>query len=147
MWVVCECYLLRVLLGLHVFTLQFLEKPILIILTSHNLRDFRLPLPSLSWNIMRRRLVVSYRCFGTTCQAHLQDQEVLCLILEFGTDRLSWNVGNYQYTLYNISEEPRFRDSPPLCFSYQNKTKILSVKRNMYYQQVLTTDTCFGHLL
>jgi hypothetical protein len=86
---VCECILLRVLLGLHVYTLQFLRKLILIILTSHNLRDFRLPLPSLSWNITPCRLVVIYRRFGTTFRAHFRGQEVLCLTIEFGTNRLS----------------------------------------------------------
>ena len=85
----CQCLLSRVILGLHVYTLQFIKKLILIILTSHILRDFRLPLPSPSWNITRRRFVVTYRRFGTICRVHLQGQEVLCLTLEFGTDRLS----------------------------------------------------------
>ena len=144
---VCKCLLLRVLLALHVYPLHRLKKLILIILTSHNLRDFRRPLPTLSWNITRRRLAVTYRRSGTTCRTHPQGQEVLCLTLKFGTDRLSLNVRNYQYTPHYIPEEPRFRDSHPSCCPYQNKTKILSVKRNMYYQQVLTTDTCFGHVL
>jgi hypothetical protein len=30
-----------------------------------------------------------------------------CLILEDGTDRLSRNVGNYQFMLRNIPEDPR----------------------------------------
>jgi hypothetical protein len=85
MWLVCECLFVRVLLGLHVHTLHFLKKFVLIILTSSILRDFRLLLPLLTWNGMRRRLVVSCRCFGTICRAHLKGQDVLCLILEFGT--------------------------------------------------------------
>jgi hypothetical protein len=85
MWLVSERFLLRVLLGLHVHTLQFLKKLVLIILTSSILRDFRLLLPSLSWNRKWCRLVFSCRCFGTICRAHLKGQEVLCLILELGT--------------------------------------------------------------
>ena len=55
-------------------------------------------MPSLFWGVTHRMLIV-YRSFGTTYVSRI------CLILEYGTDRLSQNVGNYQPTLGKIPEE------------------------------------------
>jgi hypothetical protein len=65
---------------------------------------------SLFWDVTQRRLVVSYRRFGTSYRSQLQGsifkgRTVDWLIHEDGTDRLSRNVGNYQYTLRYIPEE------------------------------------------
>ena len=46
---------------------------------------------------MQRRLVVSYRRFGTTYRSHLY--------LEDGASSSSRNIDNYQSTLLNIPEE------------------------------------------
>jgi len=56
---------------------------------------------SLFWDFMERRFVVSYRRFGTSYRPHLQGSNSL----HVWTDGLSRNVGKYQYTLRNISEE------------------------------------------
>jgi len=50
---------------------------------------------SFFWDVMQCRLVVSYPCFGTTYQSHLQGS---------GSPR---NVGNYQSMLRYIPEEWR----------------------------------------
>jgi hypothetical protein len=75
------------------------------------LPDFRLP-PwckwnlSLCWDVTRRRLVgtdVSGQPIGSILKV-----QTWSLSLEDGTDRLSWNIRNYQSTLRDIPEERRF---------------------------------------
>jgi hypothetical protein len=67
---------------------------------------------SLFWDVTQRRLVISYRRFGTTYRFHLQRSSKPRFLLDYlthedGSDRLSRNVGNYQSTLRNIPEERR----------------------------------------
>jgi len=53
------------------------------------------------WDFTERRFVVNYQRFGTTYRSRLQGSNSL----HIWTDGLSRNVGNYQYTLRNITEE------------------------------------------
>lgn len=52
---------------------------------------------SVVWDVLLRRLVVSYRLFGT--------RTLDCLTLGVGADSLSWNSRNYQSALCNIPAE------------------------------------------
>jgi hypothetical protein len=55
---------------------------------------------SLLWDVMQQ--TGSYRHFRTTYQSHLQQSS---LTLEYWSDWLSQNTGNYQSVLHNIPEE------------------------------------------
>jgi len=50
---------------------------------------------ALFWDVMRCRLVISYRHFGTTYRSRLKSQAERSLDPEDGTDSLFRNVGNY----------------------------------------------------
>jgi len=73
------------------------------------------------WEFTQRRLVVNSRCFGTTSRSHLKcqaDQED-CLALEDVTNRLSRNVGNYQYIRHVKSQKIEERK-----LSFMNKAEL-----------------------
>jgi hypothetical protein len=60
------------------------------------------------WDVTHRRLVRSYRRFGTTYLPIIQGS-VNPRSLENGADRLYRNVGDYQSTVRNILEDRRSR--------------------------------------
>jgi hypothetical protein len=60
----------------------------------------------LFWAVTQRVVVITYRRCVTTCKSHLKGSGIAgFLALEYGTGKLSQNVGNYYYTLRNSPKE------------------------------------------